>query len=506
MVRKPLLQNITLSIPENGWLVLIILLAAVVRLYRLGCQSLWYDEAFSWAVAGAPLGTALAAILTDGGNPPLYQYFVLHPLLYLGQSEEIIRLPSVVFGILSVPLIYKIGRLCFGHKVGLVSALWLSLSPLHVWYSQEARMYAMVVLLSLGSVYFFLRILKENDWKLWPGFVVCTALAYPTNYSAFLVSLVQLAFVVCTFRTHYRVLRCWTISQALAFLPTVPWVVALLSREVKSFGFGWIPRPGPLDPLRTLWNFSLGYTGTLTPLVSLSLFLFAFAFLYSLWPQRSRAEGDAPKVPTFPYTQLFLALWLVLPIAFVYLVSQFLVPIYIDRFLLVALPPYLILVAYGLLRIENTPARRGLILALTLAVSLSLSRIYSDPIYAKEDWRGLAGYIQQKSQSNDVIFLETLEGTLPFNYYYGGQLERVPMLANRTIAPLDEITQEHDRIWLVYPYPHDTTHFVAKPGPLDLYGEETEPTIRRWLVAHRRDIVEERDFSGLRLILYEPSP
>ena len=506
-MRKPLLQNIITSIPENSWLVLIILLATTARLYRLGYQSLWYDEAFSWAVAGAPLKIALAAILTDGGNPPLYQYFVLHPLLYLGQSEEIIRLPSVVFGILSIPLIYKVGRLCFGRKVGLVGALWLSLSPLHVWYSQEARMYAMVVFLSLGSVYFFLRILRENDWKLWLGFVVFTALAYPTNYSAFLVSLVQLIFIICTFRTHYRVLRRWTISQALAFLPIVPWLVALLSREVKSFGFGWIPRPGPLDPLKTLWNFSLGYTGTLTPLVSLSLLLFAFAFLHGLWNQRSGSEGDPPKIPLFPNdAKLFLALWLILPIAFVFLISHLFVPIYIDRFLLVALPPYLILIACGLWRIRNAIARRGLILALTLAISLSMSRIYFDPVYAKEDWRGLAGYIQQKSQCNDVIFLETLEGTLPFNYYYRGQLERVPMSVNRVISPLDEITQEHDRIWLVYPYPHDTTHFVAKPGPLDLYSGKIEPKIRNWLVAHQRDIVDERDFSGLRLILYDPSP
>jgi mannosyltransferase len=494
------------SVSSSIWLVLIILLATTVRLYRLGYQSLWYDEAFSWAVGGAPLKIALAAILTDGGNPPLYQYFVLHPLFYLGQSEEIIRLPSAVFGILAIPLIYKVGHLCFGQKVGLVSALWLSLSPLHVWYSQEARMYAMVVFLSLGSVYFFLRTLRENDWKLWLGFVVLTALAYPTNYSAFLVSLMQLAFIICTFRTNYRVLHRWTISQILAFLPTVPWLVALLRREVKSFGFGWIPRPGPLDPLKTLWNFSLGYTGILTPLISLSLLVFTFAFLHGLWNQRSGSEGDPPQVPLVSYAKLFLALWLILPIAFVFLISQLLVPIYIDRFLLVALPPYLILVAYGLLRIRNVIARRGLILALTLAISLSLGRIYFDPIYSKEDWRGLARYIAQQSQSNDVIFVRTLEGTLPLNYYYRGQLGKVAMSTNRITAPLNEIAQEYDRVWLVYPYPHDTTHFVAKPAPLDLYGGEIEPEIRDWLVTHRHDVVEERNFSGMQLILYDLSP
>jgi uncharacterized membrane protein len=302
---------------------------------------------------------------------------------------------------------------------------------------------------------------------------------------------------------NYRLLRRWTIGQALAFLPLLPWLVVLLNREVKSFGFGWIPRPGLLDPLKTLWNFSLGYTGTLTPLVSLSLFLFAFAFLHGLWNQRSGSGGDPPQIPLFRHAKLFLALWLILPIAFAFLLSYLLVPIYIDRFLLVALPPYLILVAYGLLRIRKVIARRGLVLALTLAISLSLGRIYFDRIYAKEDWRGLVGYVQQHSQRNDVIFTRTLEGTLPFNYYYRGQLKRVAMAVNYVISPLDEITQEYDRIWLVYPYPHDTTHFVATPGPLDLYGE-SEPTIRNWLVAHRRDIVEERDFRGLRLILYAP--
>lgn len=505
MVKKPLLQSIPISVSESSWLVLIILLAAAVRLYRLGCQSLWYDEAFAWAVASADLRTSIEAILSDGNQPPLY-YAILRLFLWFGRSEEIVRLPSAVFGILAVPLVDKIGRLCFGRKAGLVSALWFSLSPLHVWYCQEARMYTLVVFFSLGSVYFFLRLLRQNEGRLWVGFILLTAAGYLTNYSAFLVSLAQLAFIVCTFRLNYRFLRHWTIGQALAFLPLLPWLVALLSREVKSFGFGWIPRPGLLDPLKTLWNFSLGYTGTLTPLISLSLLLFAFAFLHGFWPQRREPEGGPPRAPLFPYAWLFLALWFILPVAFVFVVSYLLVPIYIDRFLLVALPPYLILLAYGLLRIRNIIVRRGLILALTLALSFGLGRIYFDPIYAKEDWRGLAGYIQQKSQSNDVIFLETLEGTLPFNYYYRGQLERVPMSVNRVISPLDEITQEHDRIWLVYPYPHDTTHFVAKPGPLNLYDEETAPAIRSWLVSHQRDIVEERDFSGLRLILYEPSP
>jgi mannosyltransferase len=493
------------SIPTVGWLIAITLLGAALRLFRLGYQGLWYDEAFAWAVASVDLKTSIEAILSDGNQPPLY-YSVLRLFLYLGRSEEIVRLPSAVFGILAIPLLYKIGRLCFGRKAGLVSALWLGLSPLHVWYCQEARMYTMVVFFSLGSVYFFLRLLYQNEGRLWAGFIVLTAAGYLTNYSAFLISLVQFAFIVCTFRLNYRLLRRWTVGQALALLPLLPWLVVLLTRESKSFGFGWIPCPGPLDPLKTLWNFSLGYTGTLTPFVSLSLLLFAFAFLHGLWNQRSGPEGDPSQTLLFPYAKLFLALWLILPIAFVFLVSYLLVPIYIDRFLLVALPPYLILVAYGLLRIRHVIARRGLILALTLAVSFSLSRIYFDPIYAKEDWRGLAGYIQQKSQSNDVIFLVTLEGTLPFNYYYRGPLERVPMSVNRFIAPLDEITQEHDRIWLVHPYPHDTTHFVAKPGPLDLYGGETAPQIRSWLMAHRPDIVEERDFSGLRLILYEPSP
>ncbi|MFB0533508.1 MAG: glycosyltransferase family 39 protein [Anaerolineae bacterium] len=497
-MRKP-----SLAVPTYVWLITIIMLGAAVRLYRLGYQSLWYDEAFSWAVATAPLKIGLAAILSDGGNPPLYQYFVLHPLHYLGQSEEIIRLPSVFFGILSIPLIYKVGRLCFGQKVGLVSALWLSLSPIHVWYSQEARMYAMVVLLSLGSVYFFLLTLRSSDWKLWLGFIVFTALAYPTSYSAFLVTLAQLIFIICTFRTHYLILRQWALSQALAFLPTLPWVIALLSRKMKSFGFGWIARPGPLDPLKTLWNFSLGYTEILTPLVSLSLLLFAFALLRGLWDQRSGSEGDPPQIPLFPYAKLFLALWLILPIGFVFLVSHLLVSIYIDRFLLVALPPYLILVAYGLLRIRHGIARRGLIFALTLAISLSLSRIYFDAeYYTKEDWRGAAQYITQHEQAGDVIALRLAASALPFEYYYQGQLERVPITKLGMTQPIEDMAAGHQRLWLVRPHHHDSTHLLAKSQPQLSEADETDPLFLRWVNDHRSDIVEVKEFSGLRLTLY----
>jgi 4-amino-4-deoxy-L-arabinose transferase-like glycosyltransferase len=489
------MRKTSLTVPTYVWLIAIIMLGAAVR-----------DEAFSWVVAAAPLRIGLAAILTDGGNPPLYQYFVLHPLHYLGQSEEIIRLPSVVFGILSIPLIYKVGRLCFGQKAGLVSALWLSLSPIHVWYSQEARMYAMVVLLSLGSVYFFLRTLRRSNWKLWLGFIVFTALAYLTSYSAFLVTLVQLIFIICTFRTHYLILRRWALSQVLAFLPTLPWVVALLSREVKFFGFGWIARPGPLDLLKTLWNFSLGYTETLTPFVSLSLLLFAFALLHGLWDQRSRSEGDPSQIPLFPHARLFLALWLILPIAFVFLTSHILVPIYIDRFLFVALPPYLILVAYGLLCIRHVIAQRGAILALTLAISLSLSRIYFDAeYYTKEDWRGAAQYIAQHEQPGDVIALRLAASELPFNYYYQGQLEWVPITQLGITQPVEDISADHQRLWLVRPHHHDSTHLLAKSQPELSEADETDPLFLRWVNERRSDVVEVKEFSGLRLTLYKLS-
>jgi len=496
MNTKGLLSKLS-SMSTVDWLIPITLLGATFRLFHLGAQSLWLDESLSLVFASVPLKTSMEAILADGIHPPLY-YLVLRLFLCMGQSEEIARLPSAIFGILTIPLVYEIGRLCFDQKIGSVSAFLLSLSPFHVWFSQDARMYAMAAFLTLASVCFFLRLLQGSNWRWWVGFVVCTVLGYYTHYFTFFITLAEFTYLLITFRTRYKLFRKWTLAQAVAFLPLIPWLVAIFTREMGSFGIGWVPRPEWLDLFKTLWNLSLGYTGTLTPTVIISLLPFFLALLCGLWPRDSGSKVLHPR--------LFLHLWFWLPMIATFLLSLRRA-IYIDRLFIMTLPAYIILLAWGTMGLKAPWARLALGAGLVIAMTVGLSRIYFDArLYTKEDWRSAARHVESYSQPCDIIVLRNFQDLIPFNCYYQGEVQRVSITLNMITTPLEELVEGHCRLWMVYRHAHESSHFLARSQPFDLDSQEGDPQVKGWLTDHQGDILEEKGFSGVQVILYDLWP
>ncbi|MGB5493634.1 MAG: glycosyltransferase family 39 protein, partial [Sedimenticolaceae bacterium] len=149
--------------PKVQWsaLALIVVAGAIVRLWGLGDASLWLDEAASVQFAGLPWSTLW---LTGYDNaPPLY-YSVLKVVLFISDSEFAVRLPSLVFGVLTIPVVYWAGRLVAGPQGALAAALVFALSAAQVEYSQEARAYSLLVfalaLALVGLLQFFGPVVK----------------------------------------------------------------------------------------------------------------------------------------------------------------------------------------------------------------------------------------------------------------------------------------------------------------------------------------------------------
>ena len=130
-------------------LALFVLLAFALRVLRLDFQPLWWDEGYSVWFATHPLGQ-MAALTAQDIHPPLY-YALLHGWIgLLGAGPVSLRLLSVLFGVLAIPAIYLAGRRMLTRRAALLAAFLLAISPLHVYYSQEVRMYGLVALLSIG--------------------------------------------------------------------------------------------------------------------------------------------------------------------------------------------------------------------------------------------------------------------------------------------------------------------------------------------------------------------
>lgn len=170
---------------EASLLVAIVLLACVLRAITLGQQSLWIDESVTWLlVAHHKLGRVLADISVKEVTPPLY-YIIAWAWTHLaGTSEFLLRLPSAVAGVATVPVAYLTGKRLLSARAGLIAAALTALSPLYVWYSQEARAYSLFALASAVSFLFFVRARADRSNANLAGFAIASAIAVVTHYFA----------------------------------------------------------------------------------------------------------------------------------------------------------------------------------------------------------------------------------------------------------------------------------------------------------------------------------
>jgi len=173
-------------------LLLIILLGLFLRVYGIGSESFWTDESATAYTTQLKASEIIDNIYTTtkhapeyfegGGTPPFYYVLANYWTKIIGLSESKLRFLSVIFGVISIYFIFLIGKMIFDYKVGLVSAFAFSINYLHINYSQEARTYSLVVLLTLLTVYFLLNALKQKKALYWIAYVLSSTLLIYTHY------------------------------------------------------------------------------------------------------------------------------------------------------------------------------------------------------------------------------------------------------------------------------------------------------------------------------------
>jgi hypothetical protein len=450
-------------------------------------QSLWLDETFSHLFATLPLRVAWQAMIVDAVHPPLY-YLLLRPWLALaGGSEFALRFPSALAGVLAVALVQQAGRRWLGASAGRWVALLLALNPFHVWYSQEARMYALLGLLSLAALLAFWQGLHCQRLWVWAVLAGVSALAYVTHYFALYLPLVEFVFLLATFRRHHAALARWAVVQALAALPLASWLTALYTVGGGAFGIGWIREPRPADLLRTLWSFGMAYDGRLTLLVVTGLLIWCGLLAWGMW------HGWFARS-----TRALLTLALALPPLATFVLSLRR-PTYVDRFFIGSLFAFLLLAGAGLVRLSRLS--RWMVGLFLVGLSLwGVARFHADPVFAKEDWRGAAAYVEAHETSGDALALRQFQDVIPFRYYYHGALEPAAVTLNRQTTPLDEIAAGHERLWLIVRARHEDLHHLACSEPFVLEQDEGDPQVRAWLAAHIP--TEVADFSGVAVMRF----
>lgn len=227
----------------------ITLVALLLRLRAFG-DSLFGDELSTYyTVAGHGLGRTLDIVRSDQElNPPLY--FVLAWIsARLGDAPELLRLPSLLAGVAAVPLTYLLGVRTVGRTAALVGAALMALSPFVIFYSTEARAYALMVLLALLSTLALLQALDSGRGRWWVAYALCSCAALYTHYTVVFVLAAQFLWAFATRPASRRALVAATAAAVLGF---VPWLPEFL-KDSRSACAGLINslQPFGLDAIRT---------------------------------------------------------------------------------------------------------------------------------------------------------------------------------------------------------------------------------------------------------------
>jgi O-antigen/teichoic acid export membrane protein len=227
----------------------LMLTAAALGLRLLVTRGLWLDEATTWYQASLPsLGIMLDDIRSTDVHPPLHHVISWFAVRAFGDGELGLRLPSIAAGVALVPALYATARELWDSRTGLIVAALATAAPILVWYSQEARMYSLLLLFGVLAAWAQARALRTGSRWAFVAYGVCAAAVIYTQYfGAFLVIALQLAFLTGVLRRSRELggsarplmgLAAATLLIALLLIPLVPFALdQFAANEAAGRGF-----------------------------------------------------------------------------------------------------------------------------------------------------------------------------------------------------------------------------------------------------------------------------
>jgi 4-amino-4-deoxy-L-arabinose transferase-like glycosyltransferase len=170
--------------------------AAAIRFSTLGFQSYWDDEAATIYLLKFGFWKMLETIPKTESTPPLYYVLAWLWTRGLGTGEYALRALSALFGTATVPVVYAAAVQLTSRRAALVAAGLVACNPLLVWYSQEARSYALYTFLAALSFFFFVRFLHSRRSRALSGWAIASALALCSHYFAVFLVVTEAAWLI----------------------------------------------------------------------------------------------------------------------------------------------------------------------------------------------------------------------------------------------------------------------------------------------------------------------
>jgi mannosyltransferase len=360
----------------------VMLVGFALRTVAIGRESLWTDEALTLVIAHLPVWD----MITKPTDPTPFLYYGLHKWFVPdGAGVVAVRGISLVAGMLTLPVVYAIGRMMFSGAGALLATALVALSPPLIDYSQEARAYSLLVLLVAASAMFLLLALRDQAARrrrlALAGFAASSVAAFYTHFIAlFWVAPALLILRICLPRAAGReAMREAWLAIAVVVLMSVPEAGRVARYATAANGFNWLTQLSPLgivDLLARMWlPAGVSPIGRWAGLVLVAALAGLGLIRRKVIAEWARQRPQAPLIIAALCLQP-LALWL-----FGYVVS----PVLMERTMLPSLIGVALLLTL-LVQLLERPARQIVTGAVLVAALGSLA--FTGTVRAKEDWRG----------------------------------------------------------------------------------------------------------------------
>ena len=452
---QPQSKSKTNILPQWFPIAMILLLALGLYLYQLGDKSLWLDELIS--VDDTRTGQGLPP---NNLVRPLY-FLLLTPWMQLGTGDAWLRGLSVIFALGSVYFLYLLGHRILGKTEGLLAALLLSLSPVFIRHAQEVRMYTLSTCLGIAGALALVYALENPHIRPIGGWAILRFLALLTTPLNACLFLPDVIIIFWRFRQQRSVLGKFALGLIVVGLLWLPFLLGTMMATVSYSTSGHVQStvvPGIKELIRqvmsfTVWPFYIQVGGISSIFYKLFTFLMWFVMAIALM-----GKNQSSKI-------FWVAAWALLPLAQIFTASQFSFSIWVDRYLLLACPYILLLLAAGIVKIGSRWRFFCVLILLTygLAVAGGLNYHYhhqANNDSRGRDYRGMVEIINTNEQPGDVIVMAIRHENprLPLNHYYRGNADieiksGVPSPVDVSTSDLetwlDDLPPTQSRLWLM---------------------------------------------------------
>lgn len=445
----------------------VLLLAFFLRFHLITQQSYWNDEGNSRVLASRDIATIIRNAAADV-HPPGYYILLKFWRDAAGESELALRGLSAFYGVLLVAVVYRTGREWFGRWAGLGAALFAAVNPFLIYYAQEARMYSQLALMGVLSFWLFKKTRElekgKENWLLVGGYWLFTALGLYTQYAFGFVIIVQLLLVAIDFGLaliNHPITRSPNQQSKISNQKSLIANSLILFTIPALLFFPWLPtavrhlgwpaeRAFPPDALSELVRY-LAFGRTIeTATVNSGLLAVGAVLLFAL-----SQHGLKPNFRT-------TLVWLLVPAGLA--VWQGFLTDTFAKVLVVAVPPLCLIfgaATQAAFPIKARTAFLSLVATFFMGSVLffayqSLNNLYFNPAYFRDDYRGIARYIQGLEREGDAVIANAPNQVEAFAYYFPAEARLFPLPSARpldtarTQAQLESLAANHTRLFVIY--------------------------------------------------------